>query len=184
MSLEVKIPAVGESVTSGMISSWLKSDGDVVNKGDALFTLETDKVSTEVTADAAGTLRIKAQAGADVKIGEVVATIEEGSAAPAKKPQGAPEPLPPTTPSPAGVANHPPVSQKARAKLQPPLLNPPRQLARRPLPRAPLRFRFRRQSQPRMNRSVRSRRMRHPPRRGAVPGSDSLLCGGKLRLSS
>jgi 2-oxoglutarate dehydrogenase E2 component (dihydrolipoamide succinyltransferase) len=81
MSLEVKIPAVGESVTSGMISAWLKSDGDAVNKGEALFTLETDKVSTEVTADGAGTLRIKAQAGAEVKIGEVVAVIEEGSGA-------------------------------------------------------------------------------------------------------
>jgi 2-oxoglutarate dehydrogenase E2 component (dihydrolipoamide succinyltransferase) len=84
MSLEVKIPAVGESVTSGMISAWLKKDGDAVAKGDALLTLETDKVSTEITADAAGTLRIKAQAGAEVKIGEVVATIEAGAAAPAK----------------------------------------------------------------------------------------------------
>jgi len=84
MSLEVKIPAVGESVTSGMISAWLKKDGDAVSKGDALLTLETDKVSTEITAVAAGTLRIKAQAGAEVKIGEVVATIEAGAAAPAK----------------------------------------------------------------------------------------------------
>ena len=84
MSLEVKIPAVGESVTSGMISAWLKKDGDAVAKGDALLTLETDKVSTEITADAAGTLRIKAQAGAEVKIGEVVATIEAGAAGPAK----------------------------------------------------------------------------------------------------
>jgi len=81
MSLEVKIPAVGESVTSGMISAWLKNDGDAVAKGDALLTLETDKVSTEITADAAGILRIKAQAGAEVKIGEVVATIEENAGA-------------------------------------------------------------------------------------------------------
>jgi 2-oxoglutarate dehydrogenase E2 component (dihydrolipoamide succinyltransferase) len=84
MSLEVKIPAVGESVTSGVISAWLKNDGDAVSKGDALLTLETDKVSTEITADAPGTLRIKAQADAEVKIGEVVATIEAGAAAPAK----------------------------------------------------------------------------------------------------
>ena len=76
MSLEVKIPAVGESVTSGVISAWLKNDGDAVSKGDALLTLDTDKVSTEITADAAGTLRIKTQAGAEVKIGEVVAVIE------------------------------------------------------------------------------------------------------------
>ncbi len=85
MSLEVKIPAVGESVTSGVISVWLKNDGDAVNKGDALLTLETDKVATEITADAAGTLRIKVQAGAEVKIGEVVAVIEEGGAVPASK---------------------------------------------------------------------------------------------------
>ena len=89
MSLEVKIPAVGESVTSGVISTWLKNDGDHVSRGDALLTLETDKVSTEITADAAGVLRIKAAAGAEVKIGEVVAVIEEGAvpaqaAAPAK----------------------------------------------------------------------------------------------------
>ena len=87
MSLEVKIPAVGESVTSGLISAWLKNDGDAVSKGDALLTLETDKVSTEITADAAGTLRIKAQAGAEVKIGEIVAVIEDaaaGSPVPAK----------------------------------------------------------------------------------------------------
>ena len=111
MSLEVKIPAVGESVTSGMISAWLKNDGDAVAKGEALFTLETDKVSTEVTADGAGTLRIKAQAGAEVKIGEVVASIEEGSGAgaaavsPAKAgPSGAPEPPPKVTTSPSGTA--------------------------------------------------------------------------------
>ena len=87
MSLEVKIPAVGESVTSGMISVWLKNDGDTVARGDALLTLETDKVSTEITADAAGTLRIRVQAGEEVKIGEVVAVIEDatgGAAAPAK----------------------------------------------------------------------------------------------------
>jgi 2-oxoglutarate dehydrogenase E2 component (dihydrolipoamide succinyltransferase) len=86
MSLEVKIPAVGESVTSGVISAWLKNDGDAVSKGEAILTLDTDKVSTEITADAAGTLRIKAAAGAEVKIGEVVATIEEGGAAPAPQP--------------------------------------------------------------------------------------------------
>ncbi len=79
MSLEIKIPAVGESVTSGLISAWLKNDGDTVSKGDALLTLETDKVSTEITADAAGILRIKAAAGAEVKIGEVVAVIEDAA---------------------------------------------------------------------------------------------------------
>ncbi|MHA3773458.1 2-oxoglutarate dehydrogenase complex dihydrolipoyllysine-residue succinyltransferase [Verrucomicrobiota bacterium sgz303538] len=81
MSVEVKIPAVGESITSGLISTWHKNDGDAVNAGDVLLTLETDKVSTELTAERAGVLRIKAPAGTEVKIGEVVGTIEEGGAA-------------------------------------------------------------------------------------------------------
>ena len=103
MSLEVKIPAVGESVTSGMISAWLKNDGDHVSKGDALLTLETDKVSTEITADGAGVLRIKAAAGAEVKIGEVVATIEDAAAAPTKAaaPKAAKKSAPALTPEPA-----------------------------------------------------------------------------------
>jgi 2-oxoglutarate dehydrogenase E2 component (dihydrolipoamide succinyltransferase) len=85
MSLEVKIPAVGESITSGVLSTWHRNDGDAVNVGDVLLTLETDKVSTEITAEKAGTLRQKVSAGAEVKIGEVVATIEEGDA---KKEEG------------------------------------------------------------------------------------------------
>ena len=122
MSLEVKIPAVGESVTSGVISTWLKNDGDAVNKGDALLTLDTDKVSTEITADAAGTLRIKAPAGAEVKIGEVVATIEGGGAAPAASPAQAkpkaPEVQPAkeaAKPAPAPVQAPAPVAEKAAA---------------------------------------------------------------------
>ena len=47
MAIEVKIPAVGESITSGVVSTWHKKSGEFVNEGDALFTLETDKVSTE-----------------------------------------------------------------------------------------------------------------------------------------
>lgn len=113
MSFEVKIPAVGESVTSGMISAWLKNDGDSVSKGDALLTLETDKVSTEITADSAGTLRIKAQAGAEVKIGEVVALIESGAAAAApaapaeKKPEAAPAKAPAPAPEKPAAAPAP-----------------------------------------------------------------------------
>jgi 2-oxoglutarate dehydrogenase E2 component (dihydrolipoamide succinyltransferase) len=90
MSAEVKIPAVGESITSGLISTWHKQDGDTVSAGDVLLTLETDKVSTEITAEKSGVLRIKAAEGQEVKIGEVVALIEEagsGAPAPAKAPE-------------------------------------------------------------------------------------------------
>ncbi len=85
MSVEVKVPAVGESITSGILSVWHKKDGDAVNSGDVLFTLETDKVSTEVVAPEGGVLKTLAAEGDEVKIEQVVATIEAGGAAPAPK---------------------------------------------------------------------------------------------------
>jgi 2-oxoglutarate dehydrogenase E2 component (dihydrolipoamide succinyltransferase) len=98
MSVQVKIPAVGESISSGVVSVWHKKSGEQVKKGDPLFTLETDKVSTEIVAEADGVLKTKAAEGQEVKIGEVVAEIEESSAAadapPAKKEKPAPEQAP------------------------------------------------------------------------------------------
>jgi 2-oxoglutarate dehydrogenase E2 component (dihydrolipoamide succinyltransferase) len=84
MAVEVKIPAVGESITSGVVSVWHKKSGDFVNSGDALFTLETDKVSTEITAEKSGVLDALVPEGQEVKIGEVVATIDDSKSAPAK----------------------------------------------------------------------------------------------------
>jgi 2-oxoglutarate dehydrogenase E2 component (dihydrolipoamide succinyltransferase) len=83
MAIEVKIPAVGESISSGVVSVWHKKSGDFVNAGDALFTLETDKVSTEITAEKAGVLDALVPEGQEVKIGEVVATIDDSKEAPA-----------------------------------------------------------------------------------------------------
>jgi 2-oxoglutarate dehydrogenase E2 component (dihydrolipoamide succinyltransferase) len=91
MAIEVKIPAVGESITSGVVSVWHKKSGEFVNEGDALFTLETDKVSTEIVAEKAGLLETKVPEGQEVKIGEVVATIDESKAAPEETKQKAPE---------------------------------------------------------------------------------------------
>ncbi len=82
MSIEVKIPSIGESITSGVIAAWLKKDGDYVHANDPILTLETDKVSTEIGATAAGRLIIQVKEGEEVKIGETVALIEEGVAAP------------------------------------------------------------------------------------------------------
>jgi 2-oxoglutarate dehydrogenase E2 component (dihydrolipoamide succinyltransferase) len=81
VSVEVKIPAVGESITSGVVSVWHKKSGDFVNSGDALFTLETDKVSTEIAAETAGVLDTLVPEGKEVKIGEVVATIDDSKKA-------------------------------------------------------------------------------------------------------
>jgi 2-oxoglutarate dehydrogenase E2 component (dihydrolipoamide succinyltransferase) len=88
MSIEVKIPAVGESITSGVLSTWHKQNGDMVNDGEALFTLETDKISTEVPAVGSGKLRIQVDAGQEVKIGQVVALLEDN----VKSPAGSGEP--------------------------------------------------------------------------------------------
>ena len=85
MAIEVKIPAVGESITSGVVSVWHKKSGDFVNEGDALFTLETDKVSTEIVAEKAGVLETKADEGQEVKIGEIVATIDDSKPPPEEK---------------------------------------------------------------------------------------------------
>jgi len=83
MSVAVIVPAVGESITSGVLSAWHKKDGDHVAVGDLLFTLDTDKVSSEVTALESGVLRIKIAEGSEVPIGSTIAEIEAG-AAPAK----------------------------------------------------------------------------------------------------
>ncbi|MCP5529910.1 MAG: 2-oxoglutarate dehydrogenase complex dihydrolipoyllysine-residue succinyltransferase [Opitutaceae bacterium] len=81
MSLEVKIPALGESINSGVLAKWHVKDGDVVSKDQPLFELETDKITSEGVAEAAGKISLKVTEGTEVKIGEVVATIEEGAAA-------------------------------------------------------------------------------------------------------
>ncbi len=90
MQAEVKVPAVGESVTSGLIAQWHKKDGEQVINGDVLFTLETDKVSSEINADADGVLEIRVPEGEEVEIGAVVAVISGNGA----KPPASAEPAP------------------------------------------------------------------------------------------
>lgn len=108
MSTEVKIPAVGESISTGVIAQWHKKDGDYVQAADALLTLETDKVSTEIPADASGKLSIQVKEGEEVKIGQVVGAINETAPAPA--PTGptpnkaAPSPEQTALPTPAAKA--------------------------------------------------------------------------------
>lgn len=118
MATEIKVPAVGESISSGIISVWHRADGDYVRAGEPLFTLDTDKVSTEVAAQAAGLLRIKVPADQEVKIGEIVGQIEEApepAAAPA--PVAAPPPAP-AVPAPAPVASTPPPAPAPAAPVQ------------------------------------------------------------------
>lgn len=99
MATEVKIPNVGESITSANVARWHKQDGEVVAKGEVVLTIETDKVSNDLEADVAGTLKILVQEGEEVAIGSVVAMIEEG-AEPASPPAVSP-------PAPAAAATQP-----------------------------------------------------------------------------
>jgi len=99
--LDVKIPALGESINSGILAKWHVQDGDVVKKDQALFELETDKITTEGTAETAGRIALKVAVGAEVKIGEIVAQIDPSAAtaAPNSKsqtPNSKSEALPPS----------------------------------------------------------------------------------------
>jgi 2-oxoglutarate dehydrogenase E2 component (dihydrolipoamide succinyltransferase) len=108
MSIEVKIPPLGESISSGVVSVWHKKSGEYVEAGEALLTLETDKVSTEITAEKAGLLETKVDAGQEVKIGEVVGVIDDKAAIPAKTKPAAPNdatPAPKTPERPSADAD-------------------------------------------------------------------------------
>jgi len=78
MALDVKIPSLGESITSGILASWNVSDGDHVKKDQVIYELETDKITSEGIAEADGTITLQADEGDEVEIGQVVATIAEG----------------------------------------------------------------------------------------------------------
>ena len=80
MSIEIKVPTLGESVTTATIARWLKKAGDSVAADEPLVELETDKVTVEVNAPAAGTLAdIAAPEGTEVSVGALLATLVEGA---------------------------------------------------------------------------------------------------------
>lgn len=91
MSHEIKIPPVGESVTSALVAQWHKVEGDSVQKGDTLVTLETDKVSNELEAEVSGTLSITTPEGEEVAIGTVIGSIQEGAVTEAPKADPSPQ---------------------------------------------------------------------------------------------
>ena len=89
MTIEIKVPALGESVTEATVGQWFKKPGEAVNVDEPLVELETDKVTVEVPAPAAGVLAdIKVQQGTTVAIGAVLGSISEGAGAAAPAPQG------------------------------------------------------------------------------------------------
>ena len=116
MSIEIKVPPLGESVSEATIARWIKSAGEAVALDEPVAELETDKVTLEVPAPAAGVIAsITAEVGATVGIDAVIALLDEGAEAPAAKPSETPAaaptpaatPAPAPTPAAAANADHP-----------------------------------------------------------------------------
>ena len=122
MSIEIKIPSVGESIQEAVLAEWFKQDGDVVQKDEPLFVIETDKVTLEVVAEMDGILKIAVPAGETVAIGAVVGSLEpaEGAAAApaAPMPEAEPEPEAVPAPKPAPQAMPAPAAPAAPAKSE------------------------------------------------------------------
>jgi 2-oxoglutarate dehydrogenase E2 component (dihydrolipoamide succinyltransferase) len=110
----IVVPELGESVVEARVAKWLKKEGDAVAIGDPLVELETEKIDLEVSADRAGVLTsIKHTEGTDVKVGEVLAVLEAGTA-------GAAATAPPATPeSQATPGNASPAARPAEAAAPP-----------------------------------------------------------------
>ncbi len=139
MSVDIKVPTLGESVTEATVAKWFKTEGEAVAADEPLVELETDKVTVEVPAPASGTIgKISVQQGATVAVGAILGTLNEG-AAPAKgakpaaaapasakpAPAAAPRPAPAPAAAPSGKDPGPAVrkllaeNQVAPGALQP-----------------------------------------------------------------
>jgi 2-oxoglutarate dehydrogenase E2 component (dihydrolipoamide succinyltransferase) len=100
--MDIRVPAVGESVYEALIARWLKKEGERVAKDEPLCEIETDKVTLELAAEAAGTVSILALAGETVKIGALIGSIDESGASVEADHPVAPPPPPPPPLSPSG----------------------------------------------------------------------------------
>jgi 2-oxoglutarate dehydrogenase E2 component (dihydrolipoamide succinyltransferase) len=122
MAVEIRVPPLGESLVDAVVGTWLKQEGDSVNRGDSLVELETDKVNLDVTAEEDGVLaRIERREGEVVTVGEVLGLVSGSNGASAPAPEtttattaAAPAPTPTTETTPIAataspVAPEPPV---------------------------------------------------------------------------
>ncbi|MBX9393117.1 2-oxoglutarate dehydrogenase, E2 component, dihydrolipoamide succinyltransferase [Streptomyces sp. TRM72054] len=130
MAVSVTLPALGESVTEGTVTRWLKAEGERVEADEPLLEVSTDKVDTEIPAPAAGVLAsIKVAEDETVEVGAELAVIDDGTGAPAAAPAPAAEaapapaaeaaPAPAAEPAPAPVAEAPAAPAPAAAPAAP-----------------------------------------------------------------
>ncbi|MFF1737839.1 biotin/lipoyl-containing protein, partial [Streptomyces sp. NPDC058247] len=105
MSVSVSLPALGESVTEGTVTRWLKAEGERVEVDEPLLEVSTDKVDTEIPSPAAGILAsIKVAEDETVEVGAELAVIDDGTGAPAAAPAAAEAPAPAAAPAPVAEA--------------------------------------------------------------------------------
>ncbi len=91
---KIIVPEIGESITEGVISAWIKQDGEQVKSGEPIYELETDKITTEVPAESSGTLKIEVAAGTTVAIGAQIGVLQPSKATPSTEPSTTPAPKP------------------------------------------------------------------------------------------
>ena len=128
--MEIKIPAVGESVSEALVAKWLRQDGDRVSKDQPVCEIETDKITLELNAEADGVLSIAVAEGTTVPVGTVIASIEEGGEAqvaeetpatqaePVQKPAAEEKPVAQAEPAQKPAAEAPPLSPAVRKMAQ------------------------------------------------------------------
>lgn len=109
--VDVKVPAVGESISEVTIASWLKKDGDMVKLDEAICSIESDKATLEISAPKAGKLKVLVKEGETVAIGFKIAEVDEtasaGAAASTPAVAAKPEPVKPVSQEPAPDKNYP-----------------------------------------------------------------------------
>ncbi|TLS34053.1 2-oxoglutarate dehydrogenase complex dihydrolipoyllysine-residue succinyltransferase [Geobacillus thermoleovorans] len=117
---EIKVPELAESITEGTIAQWLKKPGDYVEKGESICELETDKVNVEIMAEESGVLQqLLANEGDTVAVGQAIAIIGEGAAAPTAALQAAPQPADETETVAPADSNEQPAPQPVAAAQAP-----------------------------------------------------------------
>src|SRR5437016_10199093 len=118
--VDIQMPQLGETVTEGTITRWLKSVGDHVDADEPLFEVSTDKVDSEVPAPAAGTLsEILVQEGATAEVGTRLAVISDGAGATTTTSAAPPQPAPPAQPQPQRAAAPTPAAPPQPARPAP-----------------------------------------------------------------
>src|SRR4051812_30234077 len=102
--IDIKVPTVGESISEVTLLKWIRKEGEYVERDEVIAELESEKATFEVNAEKAGTLKLSANEGDTLKIGDTIASIDESAAKPEQAPKPASQPAAQTNNTPAQPA--------------------------------------------------------------------------------